>query len=73
MTNPGLRIDVSKEEFLAKSQAERDWILYEAINMINQHGCQWGRTHWKKVFTFGGFLGLAGGFLAQIFRRWFQV
>ena len=67
----GLHIQVSKEEFQGKPPEERDWILYEAVSQINGQGCRYGRTRWKKVFTFGGFMGLAGGFLAGALKRVF--
>lgn len=69
MKNPGLQIEVSKEEFQKKPNKERDWMLFQAIQQINSHGCKYGRSQWKKIFTLGGICGLVGGFLGGVFKR----
>jgi len=69
MKNPGLHIEVSKEEFQEKPQEERDWILFEAIKEINSHGCTYGRSQWKKIFTLGGITGLVGGIIGGVLRK----
>ena len=69
MANPGIHIEVSKDEFLKKSQKEQNWILYEGQLAINKHGCTYGRKRYRKLFAIGGILGLVGGFLSGFYRK----
>jgi hypothetical protein len=69
MTNPGLHIEVSKDEFLRKPDKEQHWMLFEAIQRINGHGCRYGHTRWKKLFAWATGAGLIGGFIGGIAKR----
>lgn len=69
MGNDGLKIEVDKKEFQGKPQEERDWILFQAIKMINSHGCSYARGRWKKIFAMGGVLGFFGGLAGGILRK----
>ena len=65
----GLRLEISEEDFKKKPTHEQLWILYRGVMQINGHGCRYGRTRWKRIFTLGGLAGLVGGFLAGMTGR----
>ena len=74
MKNPGLRIEVSKEEFLTKPDKEQHWMLFEAIQRMDKHGCRYGRAYYKKIVAVaagGGVVGGAGAYLIQLASKLF--
>jgi len=46
----GLNINVSRDEFIKKSEAERSWMLFEGIIGIDRHGCSWERGRWFRAY-----------------------
>lgn len=66
----GLNINVKQDEFMKKSEPERSWMLFAGISQINNEGCSWSKTHYKKErysmlkivgASFGAALGTAIG------------
>lgn len=41
----GLDINVRQEDFKSKPPEERDWMLYQGVQMINLQGCKWGKDN----------------------------
>ncbi len=66
----GLNVSVSQDEFKSKDAAERDWLLFEAINSINVNGCTWmRRSRWiRKAYAIAAGAGIIGGGVAIIAR-----
>jgi len=76
MTN-GLNINISESQFKQATQAEQSWMIYKAVEKIDQIGCSYGAKFYKKdntnkiiVFagTFGGAVGTAIGLWAFLLR-----
>lgn len=67
----GIRIDISREDFLQQDRDTRDWMVFAALagtakqlNEIRDHGCSWARNYirkrnWKDFLVI---LGLASAF-----------
>lgn len=63
----GLRINISESEFKSKPTEDQNWVLYQAITKIDEHGCSWSIRHykeayWKKLSVLGGSIGGGLGF-----------
>ncbi len=71
MVDNSIRISISREEFVKKPEAERDWMLFMAICQINDSGCNWAKkTNWiKRAYLIAAAAGLIGGALA-IIAKW---
>ena len=67
----GLNINVTREDFIKKPQEERDWMLFEGVSQINNHGCTWARkSRWiVKAYIIAGAAGIVGGAVA-IMAKW---
>ena len=66
MGNDSLKISVSEKEFKSKSVEDQLWIVFQAVNFIDQRGCKWAQGRWKKMYGIGAAAGLAGGFGAML-------
>jgi len=61
--NPGLRIEVSKDKFKSLPNEERDWILYQAIRHMDEHGSTWARRFYRKLIPLAAGGGMVGGLI----------
>jgi hypothetical protein len=75
----GLNINVSEEEFKGKPAVEQNWMIYKAIEAIDQDGCRFSRerhaastkTNWRSNIIIGA--GSLGGVGATVFAVWKYV
>jgi len=60
-------IKKDEQDFKAKSIGDQVWLLYEAINKINEHGCNWASQQygswWKKLSVLGFSIGSGFGLI----------
>jgi len=74
----GLRINISESEFKSKPTEDQNWVLYQAITKIDEHGCSWSVRHykeayWKKITILGSSIGGGLGFAfmaGKILKCW---
>jgi hypothetical protein len=75
----GLNINVSEDDFKAKPTAEQSWMIYKAIEAIDNNGCKFSRlrhesdkkTNWKAAVIVGA--GSFGGLAGSLFAFWKYV
>lgn len=48
MANDGMKVQVSKDEFISLDVKEQNWLLFGGIENINKSGCSWAQEHYKK-------------------------
>ncbi len=49
MEQDGLRIEVSKEDFINAPETERSWMMFQAIQNIDQNGCRFAKKFHQKA------------------------
>jgi len=70
-SNRGIEVNISKERFQSASQEDRDWMLFQAIQHLDGHGCRWAKGRYKRLFAIGTGAAFAGGFTAMLTKLMF--
>ena len=61
-------ISVSKECFLAMSEEDQKWMMFEAISQMNNHGCKWSRGYEKRLYIVAAGSGIVGGAITVLLK-----
>ena len=69
--NHGIKISISEADFKSKPAADQNWILFQAIQKIDEYGCSWAavkykENFWKKLAVIGSGIGAGFGFAIMV-------
>lgn len=74
--NKYININVSESDFKSRPPEDRDWILFQAITMLNLEGCDWGNQQFRHnrirtIYLIGAGIGAGLGFALSILKLLF--
>jgi hypothetical protein len=64
-----MNITISEDDFKGKSSEDRDWMLFQGISNIHNHGCNWERKKWKTAYPFMVGAAMIGGALVMLVKH----